>query len=87
MKEVIGKIYYQRLYRGRGHPIERMESDNGHQLINPNKVGVFEGSFFWERRWWGKFETSPPPSFIFQDRLIKYQHHSMQLLNNLLRVG
>ena len=26
--------------------------------INPNKAGLFEGSFFWGR---GQFDTTPPP--------------------------
>lgn len=79
MKEVIAKMYYCRSHRGGGHLVGVIEDDNEHYLINPSKVGVFEVSILWERRWWGKFETLPPPSFIFQEKLIRYQHNSIKL--------
>ena len=52
--------------------------------LNPNKTGLFEGSFF---RGEGQFD----PSFIFQEDLIQYQYNfisiNIQLLNNLFKVG
>ena len=42
--------------------------------FNPNKTGLFEGSFFWTH-------------FIFQEELIQYQYNFIQLLNKLFKVG
>ena len=45
------------------------------QAFNPNKAGLFEGSFFWG----GQFD----PSFIFKDELKQYQYNFTHLLDNL----
>ena len=37
--------------------------------LNPNKAGLFEGSFFWGGGG-GQFDTPPPPPVIFQEDLI-----------------
>ena len=41
--------------------------NNYHLNINPNKAGLFEGSFFSEG---GGVNLTPSPPFIFQDELI-----------------
>ena len=53
------------------------------EIINPNKGGVFEGSFFWGGAGGGQFNTS----FIFQEELNLYQYNFIQLLNNIFRAG
>ena len=48
-------------------------------LINPNKAGLFEGSFSWG---WGQFD----PLFIFLEGLIQYQYNliAVVLLSKLV---
>ena len=48
-------------------------------FINPNKAGLFEGSFS------GEVYLTPLPlqTFKFQEELIWYQYNFIQLLNNL----
>ena len=48
-------------------------------MVNPNKAGLFEGSFSWGR---GKFDSP----FIFQEELILYQYNFIQLLNSLFKI-
>ena len=49
-------------------------------MFNPNKAGLFEGSFSWGG------EGLTLPSFTCQEELIWYQYNFIQLLNNLFRV-
>ena len=51
-------------------------------LINPNKAGLLEDSFFWE----GQFDLPPPPPLhsYFKKNLTNVNF--MQLLNNLFKV-
>ena len=44
---------------------ERSFCENS-SLLNPNKTGIFEGSFFWGRG----VHLNPAPLFIFQEELI-----------------
>ena len=46
--------------------------------FNPNKTGLFEGTFFR-----GQFDSP----FIFQEELIQYHYSFIQWLNNLYKVG
>ena len=48
--------------------------------VKSNKAGLYERSF---SGLGGQFDSR----FIFQEELIQYQYNSIQLLNNLFRVG
>ena len=48
------------------------------KTLNPNKAGLFEGSFSCG----GQFD----PPFILQEELIQLQQNFIQLLNNLFKV-
>ena len=47
-------------------------------LLNPNKAGIFKGSFYW-----GGCQFDP---LLFQEELNLFQEELIQLLNNLFKV-
>ena len=60
-------------------------------FVNPNKAGLFEGSFFLGGGGGGGGgrlnlalpQNPPTPPFIFQEDLVKYQYNFIQLLKKI----